>query len=64
MVVDAIPFDHGMAVENLAYRVECGGRVVFHLGDAVPSEANFARLTRRPERRTWRWCRLALLHPW
>jgi L-ascorbate metabolism protein UlaG (beta-lactamase superfamily) len=44
VVVDAIPLDHGMAVENLAYRVQCGERVLFHLGDAAPTEANFARL--------------------
>lgn len=43
-VVDAIPLDHGMAVENLAYRLECGGRVLFHLGDSRTSEANFAKL--------------------
>jgi len=43
-LVDAIPLDHGMPVENLGYRLECGGRVVFHLGDAQASEANFARL--------------------
>lgn len=44
-VVDAIPLDHGMPVENVAYRLECGGRVLFHLGDSKPSEANFAKLT-------------------
>lgn len=44
-VVDAIPLDHGMPVENIAYRLECGGRVLFHLGDSQPSDANFARLT-------------------
>jgi len=44
-VVDAIPLDHGMPVENLAYRLECGGRVLFHLGDSKPSEVNFAKLT-------------------
>ena len=44
-VVDAIPLDHGMPVENNAYRLECGGRVLFHLGDSQPSEANFAKLT-------------------
>jgi L-ascorbate metabolism protein UlaG (beta-lactamase superfamily) len=43
-VVDAIPLDHGMPVENIGYRLECGGRVLFHLGDSQPSEANFARL--------------------
>jgi L-ascorbate metabolism protein UlaG (beta-lactamase superfamily) len=42
--VDGIPLDHGMPVENLAYRLECGGRLLFHLGDSVPSEANFAKL--------------------
>jgi L-ascorbate metabolism protein UlaG (beta-lactamase superfamily) len=44
-VVDAIPLDHGMPVENLAYRLECGGRVLFHLGDSRASEENFAKLT-------------------
>ena len=44
-VVDAIPLDHGMPVENIAYRLECGGRVLFHLGDSTASEANFAKLT-------------------
>jgi L-ascorbate metabolism protein UlaG (beta-lactamase superfamily) len=43
-VVDAIPLDHGMPVENIAYRLECGGRVLFHLGDSQPSGANFAKL--------------------
>src|SRR5687768_9537220 len=43
-VVDAIPLDHGRPVENLGYRLECGGRVLFHLGDSTVSEANFARL--------------------
>ena len=43
-IVDAIPLEHGMPVENIAYRLECGGRVLFHLGDSQPSEANFARL--------------------
>jgi L-ascorbate metabolism protein UlaG (beta-lactamase superfamily) len=44
-IVDAIPLDHGMPVENIAYRLECGGRVLYHLGDSQPSEANFAKLT-------------------
>jgi L-ascorbate metabolism protein UlaG (beta-lactamase superfamily) len=43
-VVDAIPLDHGMPVENMAYRLECGGRVLFHMGDSKASEANFAIL--------------------
>ena len=43
-VVQAIPLDHGRPVENLGYRLECGGRVLFHLGDATVSEENFARL--------------------
>lgn len=43
-VVDAIPLDHGMPVENMSYRLECGGRVLFHLGDSRTSEANFAKL--------------------
>jgi L-ascorbate metabolism protein UlaG (beta-lactamase superfamily) len=43
-IVDAIPLDHGMPVENIAYRLECGGLVLFHLGDSQPSEVNFAKL--------------------
>jgi L-ascorbate metabolism protein UlaG (beta-lactamase superfamily) len=43
-VVEAIPMDHGMLVENLGYHLECAGRVLFHLGDSAVSEANFARL--------------------
>lgn len=42
--VSGIPLDHGMPVENLAYRLECGGKVLFHLGDSAPAEANFAKL--------------------
>jgi L-ascorbate metabolism protein UlaG (beta-lactamase superfamily) len=41
--VQAIPLDHG-TTPHLAYRIECGGRILAHLGDADPSEANFARL--------------------
>jgi L-ascorbate metabolism protein UlaG (beta-lactamase superfamily) len=43
-VVDAIPLDHGIPIEHLAYRLECGSRVLVHLGDAEPSEPNFGRL--------------------
>lgn len=43
-VVDAIPLDHGRPVENLGYRLECGGRVLVHLGDSTVSEPNFAAL--------------------
>ena len=43
-VVDAIPLDHGMPVENLGYRLQCGGKVLFHLGDARTSVANFTAL--------------------
>ena len=43
-VVDALPLDHGAPVENLAYRISCGDRVLVHLGDAAPSASNFARL--------------------
>ena len=41
--VDAIPLEHGHT-PHLAYRIDCGGRVLVHLGDASASEANFARL--------------------
>jgi L-ascorbate metabolism protein UlaG (beta-lactamase superfamily) len=43
-VVDAVPLDHGMPVENLGYRLQCGGKVLFHLGDARTSAANFDAL--------------------
>lgn len=43
--VDAIPLEHG-ATPHLAYRIECGGRVLAHLGDATASEANFALLAK------------------
>ena len=42
--VDALPLDHGSPVENLAYRITCGDRVLVHLGDAAPGPSNFARL--------------------
>jgi len=41
--VEAIPLEHGRT-PHLAYRIDCGGRILVHLGDADPSEANFARL--------------------
>jgi len=41
--VDAFPLAHGRT-PHLAYRIACSGRVLFHLGDSDPSEANFARL--------------------
>lgn len=41
--VEAIPLEHGRT-PHLAYRIDCGGRILVHLGDASPSEANFARL--------------------
>ena len=41
--VEAIPLEHG-ATPHLAYRIDCGGRILVHLGDATPSEANFARI--------------------
>ena len=41
--VEAIPLEHGQT-PHLAYRIRCGGRVLVHLGDATPSEANFTRL--------------------
>ena len=43
-VVDAIPLDHGRPIENLGYRLECGGRVLVHLGDSTVSAKNFATL--------------------
>ncbi|HET7294346.1 MAG TPA: MBL fold metallo-hydrolase [Vicinamibacteria bacterium] len=44
VALDGIPLDHGMPVEHLAYRLECGGRTLVHLGDAMASPTNFARL--------------------
>lgn len=41
--VDAIVLEHGRT-PHFAYRIDCGGRVLVHLGDASPSEANFARV--------------------
>lgn len=41
--VEAIPLEHGRT-PHLAFRIDCGGRILVHLGDADPSEANFARL--------------------
>lgn len=41
--VEAMPLAHG-ATPHLAYRIDCGGRILVHLGDADASEANFARL--------------------
>jgi L-ascorbate metabolism protein UlaG (beta-lactamase superfamily) len=41
--VDAIPLVHGNR-PNLAYRIDCGGLTLAHLGDADPSEVNFGRL--------------------
>jgi L-ascorbate metabolism protein UlaG (beta-lactamase superfamily) len=43
-VVDAVPLDHGMPVENLGFRLQCAGKVLFHLGDARPSAKNFDAL--------------------
>jgi L-ascorbate metabolism protein UlaG (beta-lactamase superfamily) len=43
--VDAFTLEHGQT-PHLAYRVDCGGRILVHLGDATPGEANFARLLR------------------
>jgi L-ascorbate metabolism protein UlaG (beta-lactamase superfamily) len=44
-VVDAIPLDHGMpGVENLGYRIQCGGKALVHLGDAQASTGNFDAL--------------------
>jgi L-ascorbate metabolism protein UlaG (beta-lactamase superfamily) len=45
VVADAIPLDHGMpGVENLGYRIQCAGKVLVHLGDAVASAGNFDAL--------------------
>jgi L-ascorbate metabolism protein UlaG (beta-lactamase superfamily) len=41
--VEAIPLEHGRT-PHLAYRIDCGGRIIVHLGDASASEENFARL--------------------
>jgi L-ascorbate metabolism protein UlaG (beta-lactamase superfamily) len=41
--VDAMPLEHGSR-PNLAYRIDCGGLTLTHLGDASPSEPNFAKL--------------------
>ena len=41
--VEAFPLEHGRT-PHLAYRIDCGGRILVHLGDATPSEANFARV--------------------
>jgi L-ascorbate metabolism protein UlaG (beta-lactamase superfamily) len=41
--VEAIPLEHGRT-PHLAYRIDCGGRIVVHLGDASANEANYARL--------------------
>jgi L-ascorbate metabolism protein UlaG (beta-lactamase superfamily) len=41
--VEAIPLVHGQT-QNLAYRIEMGGRVLMHLGDAETAPENFERL--------------------
>ena len=41
--VTALALEHGRT-PHVGYRIECGGRVLAHLGDATPSEANFAAL--------------------
>jgi L-ascorbate metabolism protein UlaG (beta-lactamase superfamily) len=41
--VDAVSLRHG-STQNLAYRVEMGGRVLMHLGDSDASAGNFERL--------------------
>lgn len=41
--VDAMPLEHGSR-PNLAYRIDCGGVILAHLGDASAHEANFAKL--------------------
>jgi len=41
--VDAVGLRHG-STQNLAYRVEMGGRVLMHLGDSDASQSNFDRL--------------------
>lgn len=45
--VEAIPLVHGNT-PNLAFRVEMGGRVVMHLGDADASAVNHERLAAKP----------------
>lgn len=45
--VQPIPLRHG-GTPHLAYRIEMGGRVLVHLGDADPHPENFARLLEGP----------------
>ena len=45
--VDAVPLVHRQT-QNLAYRIEMGGRVVMHLGDAETTRENFERLASKP----------------
>jgi len=42
-VVEAFPLLH-RTTPHLAYRIDCGGRMLVHLGDAAASEENFARV--------------------
>ena len=56
-VVDAIPLDHGMPVENIAYRLECGGRVLFHLGDSQRVGGELRAASRPRGRPTSPWSR-------
>ena len=41
--VEALALEHGRT-PHVGYRIDCGGRVLMHLGDATPSPANFAVL--------------------
>jgi L-ascorbate metabolism protein UlaG (beta-lactamase superfamily) len=41
--VEAIPLEH-RAWPHLGYRIDCGGRVLTHLGDASATEANYAQV--------------------
>jgi L-ascorbate metabolism protein UlaG (beta-lactamase superfamily) len=41
--VEAMTLEHGRT-PHLGYRIDCGGRLLVHLGDASASEPNFARI--------------------
>ena len=45
--LEAIPLVHGNT-PNLAFRIDIGGRVVMHLGDADASAVNHERLAAKP----------------
>ena len=45
--VEAVPLGHRVT-QNLAYRIEMGGRTLMHLGDADPTAENIERLAAKP----------------